>query len=135
MVGKTATIARILDGLAKGGINSLMISQTVSEANVSLAIKRKELDKAINSLEIALLGSGSILEVSGENDVSVIAVVGAGMKGTMGVAARVFQCVAEAKVNVRIIAQGSSELNISFVVKEKDAKKAVSAIHREFLAH
>ena len=64
----------------------------------------------------------------------MIAVVGAGMKGTRGVAARVFQCVSEAKVNVRIIAQGSSELNISFVVKEKEAKNAVSAIHGEFLA-
>ncbi|MCZ6613450.1 MAG: aspartate kinase [Thaumarchaeota archaeon] len=135
MVGKPGTIARIFDVLAKGGINVLMISQTVSEANVSLAIKRQDLDNAINSLETALLGSGSILEISGENDVSVIAVVGAGMKGTRGVAARVFQCVSEAKVNVRIIAQGSSELNISFVVKEKEAKRAVRAIHGEFLAH
>lgn len=135
MVGKPGTIARIFEVLARGRINVLMISQTVSEANVSLAIKRQDLDTAINSLEIALLGDGSIIEISGEDDVAVIAVIGAGMKGTRGVAARVFQCVSKAKVNVRIIAQGSSELNISFVVKEKEAKNALSAVHGEFLGH
>ncbi|MFQ6010619.1 MAG: aspartate kinase [Nitrososphaerales archaeon] len=133
MVGKPGTMAKVFEVLARGNINVLMISQTVSEANVSLAIKRQDLDKAINSLEIALLGGGSIVEISGEDDVAVIAVVGAGMKGTKGVAARVFQCVSKATVNVRMIAQGSSELNISFVVREKESSGAVTAIHKEFL--
>jgi aspartate kinase len=55
------------------------------------------------------------------------------MKGTRGVAARLFTAVADAGVNVLMIAQGSSELNISFVVLEKDAKKAARALHDEFI--
>jgi len=54
------------------------------------------------------------------------------MKGTPGVAARIFNAVAKQGINVRMIAQGSSELNISFVVKEKDSEKAIQAIHKEF---
>ncbi len=54
------------------------------------------------------------------------------MKGIPGVAARVFKAVADAGVNVRMIAQGSSELNISFVVQEEDAVKAVRSLHKEF---
>jgi aspartate kinase len=54
------------------------------------------------------------------------------MKGTPGVAARVFTAVADEGVNVRMIAQGSSELNISFVVKEKDGVKTVRSLHTEF---
>jgi aspartate kinase len=54
------------------------------------------------------------------------------MKGTPGIAARVFKAVAAEGVNIRMIAQGSSELNISFVVKREDGPKAVKALHREF---
>jgi aspartate kinase len=54
------------------------------------------------------------------------------MKGTSGVAAKVFRAVAEKDVNVRMIAQGSSELNISFIVAEKDGPKAIQALHDEF---
>ncbi len=62
----------------------------------------------------------------------MIGVVGEGLKGTPGVAAKVFQAVAQKGVNVRMIAQGSSELNISFVVKEKDGGIAVRALHEAF---
>jgi aspartate kinase len=58
--------------------------------------------------------------------------VGAGMKGTPGVASRIFKAIASKGINVRMIAQGSSELNISFVVKETDGEAAVRAIHEEF---
>ena len=71
-------------------------------------------------------------EVSIEDGLSIVAVVGAGMRGTPGVAARVFATMAERKVNIRAIAQGSSELNISFIVKKEDAKKAVESLHEDF---
>jgi aspartate kinase len=58
--------------------------------------------------------------------------MGANMKGTLGVASRIFTAMAQKKINIRMIAQGSSELNISFVVKEKDGEAAVRAIHKEF---
>jgi aspartate kinase len=83
-------------------------------------------------LEIALLGRGLIGEVTAEDDVCVIAVMGANMKGTLGVASRIFTAMARNGINIRMIAQGSSELNISFVVKEKDGIAAVRAIHEEF---
>ncbi len=132
MIGTPGTAAKVFDILGRNNINVLMISQSASEANISLILQREVLEKAVSSLEITLLGSGLIREVSTEDDVCVVAVVGAGMKGTPGVAARMFGAVARRGVNVRVIAQGSSELNISFAVKETDGEKAVRAIHEEF---
>ena len=84
-------------------------------------------------LEIALTGQrGLVSEVTAEDDVAVVAVMGANMKGTRGVASKIFSTVANAGINIRMIAQGSSELNISFVVKEKDGAAVVRAIHEEF---
>ena len=132
MVGKPGIAAKIFDTFAREGINILMISQSVSEANISLVIRRKHLEKAVNTLEISLLGRGFVNSVNAEDDVGVIAVVGAGMQGSQGVAARVFNAVAKKGINIRMIAQGSSELNISIVIKEKNCENAVKAIHEEF---
>jgi len=132
MIGAPGTAAKVFDVLGKKNINILMISQSVSEANISFIINRGSLEKAVNALEIALLGRGLIREVTAEDDICVVAVVGAGMRGTPGVASRVFSAVARRGINIRMIAQGSSELNISFVVKEADGEEAVRAIHEEF---
>ncbi len=132
MVGKPGIAAKVFDILARGGINILMISQSVSEANISMVLRRDHLEKAVSTLEISLLGKGFADQVNAEDDIGVVAVVGAGMNGSPGVASRVFRAVAEKEINVRMIAQGSSELNISFVVKEKDCEEAVRAIHKEF---
>jgi aspartate kinase len=132
MVGAPGSYAKIFDVLGKNCINIMMISTAVSEANISLIIRRNLLGRALSTLEIALLGRGLVGEVTAEDDVCVIAVMGANMKGTLGVASRIFTTVARAGINIRMIAQGSSELNISFVVKEKDGIAAVRAIHKEF---
>jgi aspartate kinase len=132
MVGAPGSYAKIFDVLGKSCINIMMISTAVSEANISLIIRRNLLGRALSTLEIALLGRGLVGEVTAEDDVCVIAVMGANMKGTLGVASRIFTTVARAGINIRMIAQGSSELNISFVVKEKDGIAAVRAIHKEF---
>ena len=132
MVGAPGTAAKVFDLLGRENINILMISQSISEANISLVIQRSLLERAVSTLEIALLGRGLIREVTAEDDVCVVAVVGAGMKGTSGVASRIFAAIARKRINVRMIAQGSSELNISFVVKESDGEDAVRAIHEEF---
>jgi len=132
MVGAPGTAAKVFDVLGKDNINILMISQSVSEANISFIIQRSLLERAVGTLEIALLGRGLIGEVTAEDDVCVVAVVGAGMKGTPGVASRIFAAIARKGINIRMIAQGSSELNISFVVKENDGEEAVRAIHEEF---
>jgi len=132
MVGAPGTAAKVFDLLGRENVNILMISQSVSEANISLVIQRSLLERAVSTLEIALLGRGLIREVTAEDDVCVVAVVGAGMKGTPGVASRIFTAIARKGINIRMIAQGSSELNISFVVKEIDGEEAVRAIHEEF---
>ncbi|MCL4436728.1 MAG: aspartate kinase, partial [Thaumarchaeota archaeon] len=132
MVGKPGIAAKIFEILGQNGINILMISQSVSEANISMVLRRSHLEKAVSALEISLLGKGFANQVNAEDDVAVVAIVGAGMKGAPGVAARVFKAVADKGINVRMIAQGSSELNISFVVKEKQCEEAVRALHKEF---
>jgi aspartate kinase len=132
MVGAPGTAAKVFEVLGKENINILMISQSVSESNISLVIQRNLLERAVNTLEIALLGRDFIREVMSEDDVCVVAVLGAGMKGMPGVASRIFSAVAKEGINVRMIAQGSSELNVSFVVKEKNGANTVRAIHKEF---
>lgn len=131
MVGKLGTAAKIFDVLAKSGVNILMISQSISESNISVVVRRNTLHKAVTALELALLGKGVVSEVQYEDDISVIAAIGAGMRGTPGVAAKLFSAVAKRGVNIRMIAQGSSELSISFVVKERDAVEALRASHDE----
>jgi aspartate kinase len=133
MVGAPGSYAKVFDVLGKNGINVMMISTAASEANISMVIRRGLLGRAISNLEIALLDrSGLVSDISSEDDVAVIAVVGANMKGTLGVASKIFTTVAQKGINIRMIAQGSSELNISFVVKEEDGVAVVRAIHEVF---
>ena len=132
MVGAPGSYAKVLDVLGRSGINIMMISAAASEGNISLVVRRNLLGRALSALEIALLGRGLVSDVTAEDDVCVIAAMGAKMKGTLGVASRVFTTVAKKGINIRMIAQGSSELNISFVVKETDGVAVVRAIHEEF---
>jgi aspartate kinase len=132
MVGRPGSAARIFDIVAKSGTNVLMISQSVSESNISMVVGRRSMQRSVNALEIAMMGEGGLRSVNFEDDVSAIAVVGGGMRGTKGIAAKVFGAVAAKGINVRMIAQGSSEQNISFIVREKDGKDAVRAIHSAF---
>ncbi|WP_455364381.1 aspartate kinase [[Eubacterium] cellulosolvens] len=132
MAGAPGSAAKIFNVLGSNRINVLMISQGSSEANISLVIPIKDLYQALNKLELHLLGNGYVQEITHEADICIIAAIGTGMKGTPGVAARIFKAVADAGVNVRMIAQGSSELNISFVLKEADGVKAMEALHKEF---
>jgi aspartate kinase len=131
MVGAPGTAATIFSILAKEGINIMMISQSPSESSISIIVRKNDLDKAVNSLEMNLLGK-IIKKVDVTIDVSIIALIGSGMRGMSGVASRVFTAVAKKGINVIMIAQGSSELNLAFVVKDADCNAAVIALHDEF---
>jgi aspartate kinase len=131
MVGAPGTAAKIFDTLAKNRVNIMMISQSPSESSISMVVRKSDLDKATTTLELNLLGK-VIKQVKVNDDVAVIAVVGSGMRGIKGVAAKVFGAVAKHGVNVIMIAQGSSELNLAFVVKDSDCGQAVQALHDEF---
>jgi aspartate kinase len=132
MVGQPGVAAKVFKVLGDAGINILMISQGSSEAGISFAIPREKLQQAKHTLGMGLIGTEFTKNLLTEDDVCIVAAVGAGMKGAPGVAARVFRAVAEKNVNVRMIAQGSSELNISFLVAEKDGPRTIQALHEEF---
>ncbi len=131
MVGTPGTAAKIFSTLAESGVNIMMISQSPSESSISIVVKKTDLDKAVSALEMNLLGK-IIKKLEVTSDVSIIALIGSGMRGTVGVASRVFGAVEKKRVNVVMIAQGSSELNIAFVVKDSECNSVVQALHDEF---
>ena len=131
MAGAPGTAAKIFEALAKKDINICMISQIPSESSSSTVLRKNDVEKAVSILEMSLLGR-VIKKVEVNNNVSVIAVVGSGMRGIQGVAARIFGAVAREKINVIMIAQGSSQLNLAFVVSDEDCETAIQALHKEF---
>ncbi len=131
MVGTPGTAAKIFETLAKAGINVMMISQNPSESSITIVVKNTDLDKAVSSLEMELLGK-IIKKLEVTTNVAIIALIGSGMRGTIGVASKVFSAVEKNKVNVSMITQGSSELNLAFVVKNSDTNAAVRALHNAF---
>ena len=131
MIGTPGTAAKIFATLANAGINVMMISQNPSESSITIVVKNTDLDRAVNKLEMELLGK-IIKKLEITTDMAIIALIGSGMRGTVGVASKVFGAMQKNKVNVSMITQGSSELNLAFVVKNSDAKTAVQALHNEF---
>lgn len=131
MVGSPGTAAKIFNTLAMNKVNIMMISQGPSESSISMILRKDDLGKAITSLELKLLGK-IIKHLNVLEDVSIVTVVGSGMRGIKGIAGKIFTSVAKADVNVIMIAQGSSELNLAFVVKNGDFEKAVISLHNEF---
>jgi aspartate kinase len=132
MMGAPGVAAKVFQTLGSNNVNVMMISQGSSEATISCVVANRDVDRAVRALQLALMGQGYVDRIAEEKDACIIAVVGSGMKGTPGVAARIFTAVAKRKVNVRMVAQGSSEYNVSFVVSHKEGPEAVRAIHEEF---
>ncbi|HJM79282.1 MAG TPA: aspartate kinase [Nitrosopumilus sp.] len=131
MIGTPGTAAKIFDTLAKAGINVMMISQNPSESSITIVVKNTDLNKAVSVLEMNLLGK-IIKKLEVTTGMSIIALIGSGMRGTIGVASKVFAAIEQNKVNVSMITQGSSELNLALVVKNSDTNSAVRAIHNVF---
>ena len=132
MVGAPGTAAKIFDALARKSVNIMMISQSPSESSISMVVKKDDLDTAITTLDLTLLDK-VIKNVRVNEDVAVVAVVGSGMRGIKGIAAKVFSSVSNNSINVIMIAQGSSELNLAFVVNNVDCEKAVKSLHEAFM--
>jgi len=131
MVGSPGTAAIIFDTLAKNKVNIVMISQGPSESSISIVLDKDDLGKAIASLELKLLGK-VIRHLNVLEDVSIVAAVGSGMRGIKGIAGKIFTSIARENVNVIMIVQGSSELNLAFVVRDVDCENAVKSLHKEF---
>jgi aspartokinase/homoserine dehydrogenase 1 len=130
--------ARTFAAVASQGTSVLMISQASSEQSICFLIPTADVAKVIGALEDVLaleLTRRDIDRVWSMDDVVIISAVGAGMRGTPGVAAKLFSALARADINVIAIAQGSSECSISLVVDTHQATQAVREIHREVINH
>ncbi|HID87375.1 MAG TPA: aspartate kinase [Anaerolineae bacterium] len=135
MLGVPGIAARVFSAVAGEGISVLMISQSSSEQNICFVIRQEATRRALRALEAAFeleLARRNVDRIWAQEGVAIVAAVGAGMKGTPGIAAKVFGALGKHGINVISIAQGSSEYNISFVVDEGDMEDAVRYIHEEF---
>lgn len=133
MQGVIGVAARTFSAVARENINVLMISQSSSEQNICLLVEAAAAPQALRALEHEFkpeMSAQNIEQVWAQDHIVIIAVVGSAMKKTPGVAARVFNALAEQNINIIAIAQGSSEYNLSLVVAEHEADDAVRAIHR-----
>lgn len=137
MMGIEGTASRMFGALAKSNINVILISQASSEHSICAAIKPEDATLAKECLEAEFsveIAANVIDHVKMENDLSIIAIVGEQMRHTPGISGKLFNALAEKNVNVVAIAQGSSELNISVVIKRGDEKMALNAVHESFFA-
>ncbi len=131
MVGRPGVARHIFSLLAEHQINVMMISQGSSEANITLVIEANQVALAMEALS-PLKERCVFRDITANEDVSAVAVVGSGMAGMAGTAGRTFSALGKAGINVMMITQGSSEVNISFIVRQQDGPRAVKVLHDEF---
>ncbi len=132
MIGVPGTAHRLFGALREEGISVILISQGSSEHSICCAIPQSEGERAAAVVRRAFereLLEGQIQSVEIDPDLAILAIVGDGMAGTPGVAAKVFSALGTSGVNVRAIAQGASERNISVVVEGRSATRALRAAH------
>ena len=135
MIGVPGTAHRLFGVLRDSGISVILISQASSEHSICFAIPEAQAVRAEEAVRRAFdaeLRGGQIQHVEVALGMSILAVVGDGMAGSHGVAAKVFNSLGDAAISVRAIAQGASERNISVVVDGKGAARALRAVHAAF---
>jgi bifunctional aspartokinase / homoserine dehydrogenase 1 len=135
MIGVPGTAHRLFGALREENISVILISQGSSEHSICCAIPAAQADRARVVVRTAFareLDGGQIQSVAVDGNLSILAVVGDGMAGIPGVAAKVFDALGGANINVRAIAQGASERNISVVIGAAEATRALRAVHASF---
>jgi aspartokinase/homoserine dehydrogenase 1 len=135
MLGVPGIAGRTFTALHREGVSVSLITQASSEHSICFTVPAASAETARRSLREAFaeeIERREIDDVEVESDLATLAVVGLGMHGTPGVAARVFSSLADGRINIVAIAQGSSELNISAVVSEADLPAAMRRVHGEF---
>lgn len=135
MIGVPGIAHRLFGALREAGVSVVMISQASSEHSICFAVPQSQariVKDAVNRGFFAELHHGQIQTVDVTENCSILAVVGDNMAGIPGLAAKFFGALGKAGVNIRAIAQGSSERNISVVVDQKDATRALRAAHSGF---
>ncbi len=139
MVGVKGISSRLFGALAASGINVVLITQASSEYSITFAVSPKDTDLAVGAIEKEFEIEVHIREevnILVEKDLSVIAIVGEQMKNTPGISATLFKALGRNGISAIATAQGSSELNISVVIRKKSLRKALNVIHEGFfLSH
>ncbi|HYM60067.1 MAG TPA: ACT domain-containing protein, partial [Thermoanaerobaculia bacterium] len=135
MMGVPGVAGRAFMALSQAGHSVAMISQASSESSICFVVPESEARHAVAALEEAFRVERRLKlidRIHAEKKIALIAVVGLGMRGRPGIAARTFTALSRARVNVVAIAQGSSELNITVAIAEDHAKAALIALHNEY---
>ena len=133
-VSGTRLMARALEALADANAEVLALTSSSYRQSFCFLVRKDELAAAMKSLEADLaleLTHGYMKPIVVDENVGLLAVVGEGMRGTPGLAGRLFQAISQQNVNIIAIAQGSSELTISVVVHRDGLERAIRAVHRE----
>jgi len=135
MVGKSGFSGRLFSLLAREQINIILITQSSSEHSITFAVQPTDAQRAKalieQEFELELLAN-KLEKPEIEANLAVLAVVGENMKQTPGVSGKLFHALGRNGVNVRAIAQGSSEYNISVIISSHDLAKALNAVHDAF---
>ncbi len=135
MVGVSGMSMRLFKALTAESINVILISQASSENSISIVVEEKDAIRAASMINYEFsqeIAAERVAPVGIENQMAVVAIVGAKMKHNTGVAGTLFNAVGSNGINIYAIAQGASEVNISFVVKEEDLKKTLNVVHDSF---
>lgn len=133
-VNGAQVMARALEALARANAEVLALSSSSYRQSFCFLIRKEELRAALKELEAALaleLTHGYVHPLEVDEDVGLLAVVGEGMRGTPGIAGRIFTAISRERVNIIAIAQGSSELTIAIAVHRDGLEQAVRAVHAE----
>ncbi len=135
LLGVVGASMRLFATLARENVNVILISQASSEHSICFAVEKASAFRAKTAIEKEFqyeIRSEEIDRLHIENELAIVAVVGDGMKHTPGTSGRMFSALGKNGVNVMAIAQGSSERNISAVIPQSDAAKALNALHEAF---
>ncbi len=135
MVGIPGFSKRLFETLSQEKINVILITQASSEHSICIGILESDADLAKKAIDLTFENEISLRKIDPiivEKDLSIIAVVGDNMKNHQGISGKMFSALGKNNVNIRAIAQGASERNISAVIKKKDVKKALNVIHERF---
>ena len=135
MVGKAGTSSRVFSSLARSNVNIVLITQASSEMTISFAVSPKDTIEAVRGLEEEFEFEIMIkeeIEIEVMNKLSILAIVGEEMRNTPGISAILFHSLAKNGISVIATAQGSSELNISVVIKQESLKKAMNVVNEGF---
>ena len=137
MVGIPGFSKRLFDALSRAAINVILITQSSSEHSICVAVEDKFSDTAKRVVDAEFeyeIAVGKIEPLQIENGLSILALVGDNMRHHTGISGKMFHALGAQGVNIRAIAQGSSERNISAVIESEDVKKAVNTLHEEFFS-